>query len=255
MDWLYHHKRSETFATQAHKLRHDNLQSAAQNLFRLAAMEEETALSMLDASKPRTLGILAVSTVALWYKGRHFEKASIVANAHLANNGITGLAREQLLDLVATLAREQGAVEEFDLTGSAPSPFAEFALDTILSLANAVVQTAERIAALNLNTAYATLEIYANNQKALAEMLETELGDLQKAILGLRQHDTRSAPAGVDVTVAALQSTIASANSAFGNMNKIAKQFADSAEANIAAAKFASARGGTGKAVVRIKKK
>jgi hypothetical protein len=46
---------------------------------------------------------------------------------------------------------------------------------------------------------------------------------------------SKSAPAGSEGAVAAIKSSIAAANSAFGNMNSMAKQFADAAQANIAA--------------------
>ena len=255
MDWLSHHKRSETLATQAHKLLRGNLQSAAHELFRLAAEEEEIALSMLDASKSRTLGILAVSTVALWYKGRNFEKASFVANTNLENNEIKGSARDQLLDLVATLSQEKSTEEAFNPIGLAPAQFTGFALDAILSLTNVGLQATERIAALNLSTTHAVLEISANNQKALAEMLEIQLGDLQKAIAALSEQETKSAPAGSDVAVAAIQSALAAANSAFGNITKAAKQASEIAEASVVAATFASSRGVAGRAIAGIKKK
>lgn len=107
MDWLTHHKRSEDLATRAHDhLRHGN-HAQAEDSFRLAAAEEEKALAMLDASKPRTLGILAVSGVSLWYKGKDFGKASLLAYRYLANQAITGAAREQLDDLVQTLYNER----------------------------------------------------------------------------------------------------------------------------------------------------
>ncbi len=46
---------------------------------------------------------------------------------------------------------------------------------------------------------------------------------------------TKSAPVGSEGAVAAIQNAIAAANSAFGNMNTVAKQFAEKAQANIAA--------------------
>ena len=47
---------------------------------------------------------------------------------------------------------------------------------------------------------------------------------------------SKNAPAGSDVAVAAVKSMLAAANSAYDNMNKVAKQATEIAEANVAAA-------------------
>jgi hypothetical protein len=45
-----------------------------------------------------------------------------------------------------------------------------------------------------------------------------------------------NAPAGAEFAVAALRSAVGSANMAFDNMSKVAKQFAEITEANVTAA-------------------
>ena len=149
-------------------------------------------------------------------------------------------------------------------------------VDSLLSLANTALASAERIAALNLNTARSVLEdsvsgakalmsakdpqeamaiqasltqpnvekaaaysrsvyeISAQTQEELSKMVEAQFGDFQKTVAGLLDKAAKSAPAGSDVAVAAVKSAIAAANSAFGNMNTVAKQFSDAAQANIA---------------------
>ena len=47
---------------------------------------------------------------------------------------------------------------------------------------------------------------------------------------------SKNAPAGSDVAVAAVKSMLAAANSAYDNINKVAKQATEIAEANVAAA-------------------
>jgi len=150
-------------------------------------------------------------------------------------------------------------------------------VDSLLSVANTALASAERIAALNLNTARAALEdtvsgvksvmdakdpkaalaaqtalaqpavdkavaysrsvyeISAQTQQELAKMVEAQFGDFKKSMAGMVGMATKSAPAGSEGAVAAIQSAIAAANSAFGNMNAVAKQFADAAQANMAA--------------------
>ena len=150
-------------------------------------------------------------------------------------------------------------------------------VDSLLSLANTALASAERIAALNLNTARAALEdgvsgvkavmgakdpkealavqsslaqpavekavaysrsvyeITSQSQQELAKMVEAQFGDFQKSVAGMLETAAKSAPAGSEGAVAAIQNAIAAATSAFGNMNSVAKQFAGTAQANVAA--------------------
>lgn len=151
-------------------------------------------------------------------------------------------------------------------------------VDSLLSVANTALASAERIAALNLNTARAALEdtvtgvksvlgakdpqaalaaqtslaqpavekavaysrsvyeITTQTQQELAKAVQSQFGDFQKSVAGLVELASKSAPAGSEGAVAAIQNAIAAANSAFGNMNSVAKQFAETAQANFTAA-------------------
>ena len=134
------------------------------------------------------------------------------------------------------------------------------AVDSLLSVANTALASAERIATLNLETARSVLEDSVSNAKALmgakdpqealsiqaslaqpsvekavaysksvyeistetqeqlAKMVEAQFGDFQKNVADMLEKAAKSAPAGSDVAVAAVQSAIAAANSAFDNM-------------------------------------
>ena len=157
-------------------------------------------------------------------------------------------------------------------------------VDSLLSLANTALASAERIAALNLNTARSVMEdsvsgakalmgakdvqealsiqaslaqpnvekavaysrsvyeISAQTQEELSKMVEAQFGDFQKTVAGLLEKAAKSAPAGSDVAVAAVQSAIAAANSAFDNMRKAAQQVTDLTQNNIAAATSATVK-------------
>ena len=157
-------------------------------------------------------------------------------------------------------------------------------VDSLLALANTALASAERIAALNLNTARSVLEdgvsgakallgakdvqealsiqaslaqpnvekavaysrsvyeISAQTQEELSKMVAAQFGEIQKTVTALLDKAAKSAPAGSDVAVAAVKSAIAAANSAFDNMNKAAKQVAELAEANVAAATNATVK-------------
>lgn len=151
-------------------------------------------------------------------------------------------------------------------------------VDSLLSVANTALASAERIAALNLNTVRASLEdtasgvqsvigakdpqaalaaqgalaqpavekavaysrsmaeITAQTQQELARMVEAQFGEFQKNVAGMVELAGKSAPAGSEGAINVMKNAIAAANSAFGNMSTVAKQFSDAAQANIAAA-------------------
>jgi len=158
------------------------------------------------------------------------------------------------------------------------------AVDSLLSVANTALASAERIATLNLETARSVLEdsvsgakalmgakdpkealsiqaslaqptvekavaysksvyeISTETQEELAKMVEAQFGDFQKTVANMLEKAAKSAPAGSDVAVAAVQSAIAAANSAFDNFRKTAKQMGDLAQSNVAAATSATTK-------------
>jgi phasin family protein len=157
-------------------------------------------------------------------------------------------------------------------------------IETLLTLANSAFANAERLAALNLNTARSVLEdgvantkallaakdvqefvnlqtslaqpliekavaynrsvyeIASQSQEEISKLFEGQIAELNKSLAAALDKAAKSAPAGSDVAVAAVKSAIAAANSAFDNMNKAAKQVAEIAEANVAAATNATVK-------------
>ena len=151
------------------------------------------------------------------------------------------------------------------------------AVDSLLSVANAALASAERIATLNLETARNAIEDSAANkdvqealaiqasltqpnidkavaygrsvaaisseaQEQLSKVVEAQFGDFQKSVASLLDKAAKSAPAGSEVAVAAVQSAIAAATSAFDNARKSAQQMTALAQNNIAAAASATAK-------------
>lgn len=158
------------------------------------------------------------------------------------------------------------------------------AVDAMLTLANTALASAERIAALNLNTARSMLEdgvanakamlgakdaqelfavqaslaqpslekavaytrsvyeITAQSKEEITKLIEAQSAEFQKQTLALLEKAAKNAPAGSEVAVSAVKSAIAAATSAFDNMNKAARQVADIAEANVAAATNATVK-------------
>ena len=85
-------------------------------------------------------------------------------------------------------------------------------------------------------------EISTQTQEELAKLVEAQFGDFQKSVAGMLEKAAKSAPAGSDVAVAAVQSAIAAATSAFDNMRKSAQQANELAQSNIAAATSATVK-------------
>lgn len=155
-------------------------------------------------------------------------------------------------------------------------------IDSLLSLANAAIASAERLAALNLNTSRSLLEdnlntakalLGAKDQKELAELqaslaqpavekavaysravyeISTEtqgevskLVESQVAEVQKGMSDALSqvpGAAGSDAAADAFKRTVAAANAAFETLNQAAKQVSEIAEANMNAAAAASTK-------------
>ena len=157
-------------------------------------------------------------------------------------------------------------------------------IESILTLANTAFASAERLAALNLNTARTMLEdIVANSkslmaakdvqellsmqaslaqpavekavaysrsiyeiatqtQEELSKVFESQFAEINRNVTTALDKAVKNAPAGSDVAVAAVKSAIAAANSAYDSMTKAAKQVAEIAEANVAAATNATVK-------------
>ncbi len=157
-------------------------------------------------------------------------------------------------------------------------------VETMLTMANTAFASAERFAALNLNTARTLLEDSVNNAKHLlavkdvqelmslqtalaqpafekaiaysrsvyeiaaqtqdefAKILDSQYVEINKNVASALDKAVKNAPAGSDVAVAAVKSALAAANSAYETMNKAAKQVAEMAEANVAAATTATVK-------------
>lgn len=168
-------------------------------------------------------------------------------------------------------------------------------VETLLTIANTAFASAERIAALNLNTARTLLEDSVNTAKTLlaakdvqelmgmqaalaqptfekaiaysrsvyeiatqtqdefSKIFDSQYVEINKNVSSALDKAAKSAPAGSDVAVAAVKSALAAANSAYETMNKAAKQVAEMAEANVAAATSATVKA-VGAATPKAKK-
>lgn len=115
MTWAEFHAESEKFASAAELAAKHGDVAAAHDLYRQAADAEVRALGALDVKKARTLGITAVSAVALSYKAHEFTQAERLAHKWLATDLLPAFSVEQLQTLLQMmwndLVREKAGVK------------------------------------------------------------------------------------------------------------------------------------------------
>jgi phasin family protein len=107
----------------------------------------------------------------------------------------------------------------------------------------AAVQAALTQPAIEKVVAYtqSVVEISKDAQEALAKMVENQFADFQKSVAGLVAQAAKAAPAGSEGAFKAIQDAIGAASSAFGNMNSVARQFAESTQSTAVKATKATA--------------
>jgi len=161
------------------------------------------------------------------------NKATVDSLLTLANTAFASAERIAALNLhTARSVLEDGVANAKTLLGAKD---AQEALSIQASLAQPSVEKA---------VAYSrsVYEISAQTQEELSKLVETQFAEFNKNVAGLLDKVSKTAPAGSDVAVAAVKSAIAAANSAYDSLNKAAKQVAEIAEANVAAATNATVK-------------
>ena len=106
MSWAELHEKSEHLAAEAQDAVRKSPE-AAQKLYREAAKLEAEALAALSPAKMRTLGITAVSAVALWFKARSYAEAQQLAYQVLGRNTLPAFAIEQLQGMLQAIWSEE----------------------------------------------------------------------------------------------------------------------------------------------------
>ncbi|MBQ1657735.1 MAG: phasin family protein [Rhodocyclaceae bacterium] len=95
----------------------------------------------------------------------------------------------------------------------------------------------EKLAAYNRSV----YEIVSQNQSEFVRLVESQIADLNKKFSSALDSAAKTTPVS-DVAVAAVKSALAAANSVYDNANKVAKQVAEIAEANMTAATNATVK-------------
>lgn len=107
MNWLDFHRKSEQLSSDANVYKKRGDIELSLNLYRQAAEFEQEALSLIDNSKTRTLGIIAVSATSLWFKAKEYEKAQQLSYLILHKYNLPPFALQELQLLLQTIWTEQ----------------------------------------------------------------------------------------------------------------------------------------------------
>ncbi|MFN9490863.1 MAG: phasin family protein [Betaproteobacteria bacterium] len=87
-------------------------------------------------------------------------------------------------------------------------------------------------------TAYAKslYDVATETQAEFGKLVEAQVAEFNKELVSGLDKMVKTAPAGSEVGVAALKSAIGAVNSAYDNLTKVAKQFAQATQSNLEAA-------------------
>lgn len=107
MTWINKHKESEHFASEAEVAKRKGQTEKARRLYHAAAEADAAALSLIQPDKERTLGVIAVSAVSLFFKADTLEAAERLAFSALADEKMPKFARNQLQEIVQTIWNEK----------------------------------------------------------------------------------------------------------------------------------------------------
>lgn len=91
-----------------------------------------------------------------------------------------------------------------------------------------------------LNYSRSVYEVAAEAQAELSKLFEESLSVYTKGLANVIEKTTKSAPAGSELAIAALKSTVAATQAAIDSMTKAAKQAAELASAGVKAAHSAT---------------
>jgi phasin family protein len=84
-------------------------------------------------------------------------------------------------------------------------------------------------------TAYAkhVYDVAAGTQAEVSKLVEEQVTEFNRQVVSALDQLVKSAPAGSEVGIAAMKSTLAAVNSGFDNLTKVAKQFGEVTQNNI----------------------
>ena len=142
--------------------------------------------------------------------------------------GVALQGAERILDLQLKAAKTAFA----DSVESAKTIASVKDLQQLASLKDSLAQPS-----IEKATAYAksVYDVTTATQAEFGKLVEEQVSEFNKQVVTTLDKMVKTAPAGSEVGIAAFKSGIAAVNSAYDNMSKVAKQFADATQSNIEA--------------------
>ena len=155
-----------------------------------------------------------------------FNKANLEAAMKFAGVALNGA--ERILDLQLKAAKTAFA----DSVDNAKTIAAVKDLQQLAALKESLAQPS-----IDKATAYAksVYDVTTATQAEMSKLVEEQISDFNKQVVTVLDKMVKTAPAGSEVGIAALKSGIAAVNSAYDNVSKVAKQFAEATQSNIEA--------------------
>lgn len=155
-----------------------------------------------------------------------FNKANLEAAVRFAGIALEGTERMLELQLKAAKTAFAEGVQQ-------AKAFAEVKdISEFMQLKNTLGQPS-----LEKATSYAksVYDVAAATQGEIGKLLEEQVSEFNKHLVTVVDKMVKTAPAGSEVAVAAMKTAISAVNSAYDNVAKASKQFADMSQANVEA--------------------
>lgn len=155
-----------------------------------------------------------------------FNKANLEVAMKFAGVALQGA--ERILDLQLKAAKSAFA----DSVESAKTIASVKDLQQLAALKESLAQPS-----IEKATAYAksVYDVTTATQAEMGKLVEEQISEFNKQVVTALDKMVKTAPAGSEVGIAALKSSIAAVNSAYDNVSKVAKQFAEATQSNIEA--------------------
>jgi phasin family protein len=153
-----------------------------------------------------------------------FNKANVEAAIRFAGVALEGA--ERLIGLQMKTAKS--ALAEGLQNARALTSVRD--LDQFAALKDTVVQPTFEKA-----TAYAkeVYDVASATQADLSRLVEEQVSEFNRQMISALDQMVKTAPAGSEVGIAAMKSTLAAVNSGFDNLTKVAKQLGEATQSNI----------------------
>ena len=152
------------------------------------------------------------------------NKANVEAFVRFAGVALEGA--ERLLDLQLKTAKSalSDGLENARILASVRD------FEQLTALKDTLVQPTFEKATAYAKRAY---DVATETQTDLNKLVEEQVTEFNKQVISALDQIVKTAPAGSEVGIAAMKSTLAAVNSGFDNLTKVAKQFGEATQSNM----------------------